>query len=400
MTLNIVIDKSLIGCDYHLRLTGNDIKLIDSVDEKDWYLTGQYKQHGLCFDSLLKLNNLSLDLQPQQKFVKALRTLVQDSHWPPPWKKVLEQQEYKKFIKKMIDDIRALEFDITYYDVFKEGNDALALLKNATINETLYLSYCLKDGGNSHLRSFKPDDNKKSCKITYDRFGSRTGRLTVKDGPMILSLNKEYRDILCSRHGVDGNIVMLDFNALEVRVLLNESENQPVSAPDIYTEFNNELFLGKLSRDIVKSAVISLAYGQSIRTLSTKLNLSADKTHFFVDKISKRLRLTELATRLKSDYVKNGWIKNRFGRIVNVDDPSDNVLVNSYAQSTGADIALLGFKNVIQQLGNKNVEPLFFLMDALILDVHKDSLNDVRSLNKTFVKGYTNSWPLKLSFLS
>ena len=90
-----------------------------------------------------------------------------------------------------------------------------------------------------------------------------------------------------------------------------------------------------------------------------------------------------------------GKVCNKHGRYLELDDPQDHLFVNTFAQSTGVDVALLGFKSVMDRLGIDGVRPLFVLHDALILDVRSDRLKDVENISSVKVHGYDAAFPLK-----
>jgi len=72
------------------------------------------------------------------------------------------------------------------------------------------------------------------------------------------------------------------------------------------------------------------------------------------------------------------------------------LFVNTFAQSTGVDVSLLGFKSVMDRLGTDGVRPLFVLHDALIFDVRGDRLGDVEAIDSVEVPLYDARFPLKL----
>jgi hypothetical protein len=78
------------------------------------------------------------------------------------------------------------------------------------------------------------------------------------------------------------------------------------------------------------------------------------------------------------------------------------VLINSYTQSTGVDVALLGFSNVLKTLKTMNSKALFVLADALILDMHPDELESIEMLKSKceVVTGYQKKFPVKVSEIS
>ena len=59
------------------------------------------------------------------------------------------------------------------------------------------------------------------------------------------------------------------------------------------------------------------------------------------------------------------------------------------------DVSMIGFNNIIKQLGTDGVRPLYVLHDALILDVRSDRLKDVENISSVKVHGYEAAFPLK-----
>ena len=90
-----------------------------------------------------------------------------------------------------------------------------------------------------------------------------------------------------------------------------------------------------------------------------------------------------MAIRLTAEKKKFNRIKNFFGRNIFVEENvSPYVLVNYYIQSTAMDIALLGFRNMVNFIKKENllIHPLFVIVDGIILDIHKDYLKYVEDL--------------------
>ena len=221
--------------------------------------------------------------------------------------------------------------------------------------------------------------------------------MTVESGPNILTLKKNYRQILKSTFA-EGAICSLDFGALEARIILAEN-GKVATAPDLYSSLATELFGGAIDREVVKIAVISELYGASKSALGVRLGIGSHKLEEFVTKVRSYFGTTELRKRLKEEFIKTGKIKNKHGRFLDLDDPQDHLFVNTYAQSTGVDVSLLGFKAVLDKLGTDGVRPLFVLHDALILDVREDRLSAVEAIRSTSVPGYASEFPLKLERL-
>jgi DNA polymerase I-like protein with 3'-5' exonuclease and polymerase domains len=119
-----------------------------------------------------------------------------------------------------------------------------------------------------------------------------------------------------------------------------------------------------------------------------------------IKQIEEYIDTRALIKRLKEEHKQTGYIKNRFGRLLTVDRPQDNIFVSYYAQSTGVDVSLMGFGNIIDSLGSEGIRPIFVLHDALILDVHPDRLEDVAKVCKVKVPGYDQEFPLKIEEIS
>jgi hypothetical protein len=361
-----------------------------------WFLNGELDPtKPLCLDSLLKLGGVEIDLYPPSKWTTAMNLIAPGEN--PPWSQILPKASYKSFVKNIVKSVVGIIDTLPkdyYRDVWCPAGQLLASLKAARVDGTAYrdiVGAIERDSG--ALETFRPGPGGFLPVVVYDRFATRTGRLTVSSGPNILTLKKEYRKLLRSNFN-DGAICSLDFSALEARVILAET-GVDVAATDLYASLAEELFQGKIDRNTVKIAVISELYGSSKHALGARLGLAGRKLDEFVETIHGCFKIADLRKRLKDDFIKTGKIRNRHGRLLDLDDPQDHLFVNTYAQSTGVDVSLLGFKKIIDDLGSDGVRPLFVLHDALILDVRKDRLDDVEAINSVDIPTYVNKFPLK-----
>jgi DNA polymerase I-like protein with 3'-5' exonuclease and polymerase domains len=219
----------------------------------------------------------------------------------------------------------------------------------------------------------------------------------VKSGPQILTLKREHRDLVVPSMP-NGKIMYVDFAALEARVLLYEAGGQ-CSDVDLYGMIARDLFGGTVSRDAVKLAVISELYGSGKHTLGETLQISGDPLDRFIAKIKGFFKTNDLKARVKDQYVKLGYIRNRHGRMVKIDEPIDRIFVNSYAQSTGVDVSLLGFNELLKSLKHTKCRPLFVLHDALIVDVPEESVDELMQIESVKVPGYVQSFKLKVQMM-
>ena len=188
----------------------------------------------------------------------------------------------------------------------------------------------------------------------------------------------------------------MDFSSLEARILLYESGGR-CDASDLYTDIADRL--GGIPRNVVKGAILAELYGSSKYSLALSLGLSDSALEDFIKRIGEVIDTRKLLSRLKTQFTSVGHITNKYGRRLEVSRPQDNIFINYYAQSTGVDVSLMGFNEVLNTLGPEGIRPLFVLHDALILDVREDRINDVFSVKDVSVPGFEPKFPLKCETL-
>jgi len=78
-----------------------------------------------------------------------------------------------------------------------------------------------------------------------------------------------------------------------------------------------------------------------------------------------------IRAKLAAEFKANGFIKNRYGRVIRPKKDAPRLLYNYFIQSTAVDAALLGFAGAIDlcKAEKWSIRPLFVIHDALLLDV-------------------------------
>jgi len=316
-----------------------------------------------------------------------------------PWSMVLPPSKYKRFfndIVKHAQDYQDVSTDY-YQTTWVPGSKILNSLKPAKVDGNKVSEIVAASAVSSHVvESFRPRTGGYASPIKYDRFGTVTGRLTVESGPNILLLKKDYRLIIKSTFR-GGKILSIDFSSLEARILLYESGNDCFEF-DLYGMLARQF--GNMPRNLVKAAVLSVLYGSSRSSVALHLGISEEKVVDVIRRIEKYIDTKAIVQRLRNQYESSGYIKNRYGRQLQVDKPQDNIFVSYYAQSTGVDVSLMGFSRVFESLGSNGIRPLFVLHDALILDVHPNRVQDVMQVDRINVPGYDQTFPLKIEEIS
>jgi len=392
------IDSSVLGTSRHIVGDAGGFTWSDAVPRDSWHLTGALKNapSSRCLDTLFRLEGHVTSSVPQ-KYLTAMSHLTTGS-MPVPWQHALPQEAFRIFFRNVVQETQdvfsRLPFD--YYETaWMPGSRVLSSLRPVRVDPEA-MQRCLDEAGSNvaTLEGFRPKRSGFAHPVTYDRFATRTGRLTVIEGPNILVLKKTCRGMLRSAFE-GGAVCSLDFRALEARVVLAEAGRHS-DAGDMYDDVARTLFGGSVSRDVVKVAVLAELYGISRSSLRARLGVGEKEVDGFITAVRTHFKTDKLRQRLKEELTSTGKIRNRFGRPLDVPAGQDNLLVNTYAQSTGVDVAMIGFDAVLRRLGDDGVRPLFVLHDAIILDVREDRMRDVEAVASVAVPSYDHEFPLKL----
>lgn len=397
------IDSSVLGTPRHIVGDAEGYVWSESVPRDSWHLTGDFKSSNTsrCLDTLLRISGRTLPSVPE-RYKNSFSALITGSQPVSiPWHMALPQNEFKLFFKNVVqvtkDSFSDLPFD--YYEIaWSAGSRVLASLRTAAIDSEVFQALSAHNPGSPGLESFRPKRSGFAQPVTYDRFATRTGRLTIVDGPNFLILKKDNRRIIKTSFE-DGQVVSLDFRALEARIVLAEAGRYS-EASDIYDDISRNQFKGILPRDVVKTAVLAELYGISRGALKSRLGVSEQKLDSFISIIKDYFAVDSLRAHLKDQVGSSGKMINRFGRPINLPEGQDNLLVNSYAQSSGVDVSLLGFDKVLTRLGADGIRPLFVLHDAIVLDVRGDRLKDVEDVKDVEIPTYDKPFPLKFEQLN
>lgn len=400
----LCLDNNLIGTEKHLLAEDGSFWWSEHVPVRAWHLSGDYKSTSdRCLDTAIKLACLSVQTSPPDKFVKAMSVLTGSTgHVQIPWQKVMPKREHQNFIKNLLAS--AVEVMVPavldyYKGTWVHGNHVLQALQPALIDATLWRDLIVEGEGNvPALKSFEPNQLGFAKVPVYNRLKTLTGRLVVDSGPQILTLKREHRSILKSMYGDQGGIYALDFASLEARILLYEHGGK-CDQSDLYGMIARDL---GYERNAIKSAIISELYGGSKYVLSSQLGIQGKQLDTFVRNVKAYFDTKKLLERVKQQFVTTGKVINRYGRPVIIDEPIDHILINYYGQSTGVDVTMLGFKQVIDVLAKtaSRVRPLFMLHDAMLLDVHNDDIKSVEDITHVKVRGYVQKFPFKLERIS
>jgi len=395
--MSLFIHKKSIGTSRNLFL--DDGEVCWTPTEVDATFTYGCLTRSNSIEPLLSLFGLTLpDLIPP-RFVEAMRICGMTSGIP--WGDVLPKNQFmerfKRFMNKLAEAQTILHSN-EYSHFFIKTNEILDKLSPCEI-DSKFAAQELQISDSAALRSFLKSS--RSVPL-YCRASTKTGRLTIKDGPQILTLKKEYRKVLKSTFS-SGSLYEIDFTSLEPRVAFNITAGEKLlpgekSPADLYQFFIEKSNI-QIQRDTAKLAVLCSLYGAGTSKLRSVLQ--KDGSTFSADMLVKRVEsffgLKEIY-RMLNDQAQSGYITNFYGRPIEVTDARRNVLVNNFLQSSAVDVALAGFCQIAENI--PSCKPVFIIHDALIMDVPKGQED---ALENIVAQGFSDEkmghFPLKLTRL-
>ena len=198
--------------------------------------------------------------------------------------------------------------------------------------------------------------------VSYNQFGTRTGRLTTKKGSFpILTLNKEFRSAIQPQNDY---YVELDFNGAEVRTLLGLLE-KPQPDRDVHDFHLQEIFSDKSTRAEAKTAFFAWLYGSRSATLQK----DADSLASFYEK-----------DKLLEKYWDGNTVTTPFKK--RILDTSRHHALNYLVQSTAAELTLKQALKLeyLLRTQSKGSRIAFLIHDAIILDVKNEDSHLLKAL--------------------
>lgn len=335
-----------------------------------------------------KLYGFDLPYFPPKRYVDSIGQVLEYEEkviHNIPWHHIMpfdiykeELKKYTGFFKQHLSNIKPDYVD----NVYKQQNILFDSLKPAKINTEKFLENLEKNFGDGDaIKTFVPE-NGYTSKIYYDRLNTITGRLTVYKGPNILTLKREYRHMLESRFGDKGKIYYLDYSSLEPRLLLSTTNKKDIPQ-DIYQHVINELDINdkNITREAIKQVILTKIYGGSDDLIKHNLKSSSNIRHpeDIIKLVTIYFNIEDLKKKLSEEYYSNNGshIMNAYDKPVLCPDTQPYKLINYYIQSTGVDVAMLGFTNIINKINlleelHNHIIPVFLLHDAILFDIHND----------------------------
>lgn len=402
--MHVCIHKDLLGSDRHFIADKRSSYYAwsSSIPADSWVFGGEDITLR-CANAVLKAVDIDVDGTPGEKYINSWNQVGRTCKGDVDWEKSLPPEVFKSFVSGLLDQLWCVfeVVDDTYYGrEFLIGRNLILSLKKAAIDVDLFRDLSSEKDNLSSIRSlasFSPDKNGWAQKPTYSMTSSVTGRLTVSDGPNILTMRKNLRRIIKSRHK-NGKIVQIDFTSLEPRILLL---SEGISPPDdIYEYISKKVLGGDTTRQVAKTATLGAMFGISSTRLGESTGLSEIKSLEILKEVRKYFKISSLGRSLKSEMMEKGYIENIYGRKIIPSSGQSHVLINNKIQSSGVDVSLLGFSDLLDSFNQSgtSVTPLFVIHDSIIIDVPGEDMKKISDIvaSGVYNKKFKTKFPLTI----
>jgi hypothetical protein len=304
-----------------------------------------------CIESKVSLReNCFFDLTPQRFLVEYchLRNQISE-HVFNAFPKPSEYDFYKRF-NELLHDIKCRDMNIN-----------LENIQNKLWKENAMAFYKKIANGNNH--------------ISYNMFGSITGRLTVnKNSFPILTFPKQFRSILQPQNDW---FIVFDMNAAELRTALAlNGRAQPEG--DLHGWSAENVFKGQLDRSKAKETATAWLYNSH-----SPLSVQYDK---------ELAQLYDKQALLKKYWI-DGYVETPYGRKMQADEHHAISYLN---QSTFIDMFHRQIIKVDDYLKDKKSFVSFMIHDEFVLDVTDDEKNDIVQIIKILQSTPYGTFPVNV----
>jgi len=230
----------------------------------------------------------------------------------------------------------------------------------------------------------------------YNGTDKTTGRMYVKQSNFSLqTLTKAFRDLIIA----EPNCVLIeyDYDYFEYYLLyqlcnLSLKEDPHITMSQLIWNDQNH-------RAEAKTINYAIIYGQSLQKTIEQLEI--------IDKQELEIKLQELLQPLENfkhelytEYKKNGYITNYFGRVIYPE--KEYALLNNYVQSTAADFFIIKLEKIIDLLPQYDGDNKIVLQvhDSVILNLNIDTIEttDIIDIVNNILEGEEQGLSAKISF--
>ena len=385
--MEIVISKDIIGFDKHLSFNGADWRWVNNPSH-DSFLWG-FESHRDLREAITALK-IEVDFFENTPWMLSQATVVPRKKIM--WSNCLPRRDWKKIVQKAATQLWSafsLSDNSYYVSTYIRNREVIESLEQPTI-DSLILSERIKasnDNLKKSLARFSPDRHGLCPKFSYSLSSSVTGRMTICNGPNVLTMKRSDRDIFKSKHA-NGKIVEIDISSAEPRVALSLFGKEIQG--DVYEDVAGKAGV-KITRSDAKIATLSALYGASHHSLKSRMSKPEDAIRV-LDTVKEYFGVRLIEKMINSQYESSGFIKNTHGRKIFSNPPS----LNHFIQSSSVDVSFDIFESLIEAINFEkiNASPVFLIHDAIGLDIKSE---DIKNLKRVCELGfYSKTLGIKL----
>ncbi len=406
--MTICILNKTVGAEQHLIVSGEgDSKTFhwgNHVPPEAWVVGDA--SHTRSIEEVAKIFHMEVpSIAPEAQKIAFSEVDSEYENHIIPWNWVLSPDKFRKGLNNTVEaasEVICALASSGYMKTYIQSRKMIQKLVSARTCVDRIGKYIEQNSSGpanvTALKSFIPGNDGYAEIPKYSQTSTATGRLVVKKGPSILTLPAKCRDLIQTRHQ-RGRIIQVDFVSLEPRVAKYISGFE--APEDIYSDMCDTLFHGSIDRKTAKLATLSALYGVSSGRLDSFLGPGKNAKHI-IRSVRRYFGLDRIESELKNKMISQGNIENVMGRPLFPDTTSSHVLVSHYIQSSAVDIALCGFLDLLKnfEILGVNVDPLYIIHDALVIDVEETQYNAVKSIVSAGITNDLGHFPVGISGIS
>ena len=211
----------------------------------------------------------------------------------------------------------------------------------------------------------------KTTHVNYEIFGTRTGRLGVKENSFpVLNLKAQNKRVLLPQNDW---FVELDYNGAEVRTLLALA-NKPQPEEDVHNWNLEHVYTRVKSREAAKKRFFAWLYNPNSddKAINAFYDRSQILEAFFVD----------------------GKVQTPFGREIETDDFH---ALNYLLQSSSSDNCMTQVNKIHKFLRNKKTKVAFAVHDSVVLDLAVEERHLLPQVKEVFEDTRLGRFPVGVS---
>ena len=283
-----------------------------------------------------------------------------------PERFLLEYCEIKNQITKHVIENNATPSN---YDFLRELSAFAHDIKQNKLN--IDYRRIARDSHKLKVKNFISKNKTTSPYVSYNIFGTKTGRLTTNKGFFpIMTLDSDYRKIVKPNNDY---FVELDYNAAELRVLLAlAGKEQP--SDDIHQWNVDVVYGGLVTREQAKKGIFSWLYNPRAKDL-----------------LAERMYDRELVLKR---YWNGQHVATPYKRLI----PADrHHALNYLIQSTTSDLVLTKAMNIAETLKNRKSFISFTLHDSIVIDFADEDRELIGELISIFSETKFGTFQVNLS---